>query len=120
MKTVTVINQTRGSVFLDSVEVADNFYSRLKGLLGRPGLPASTGLMLKPANSIHTIGMKFAIDAAFIDRNGIILRIIEKMPAGQISPVVFGSACVIETAAGEFEKYGATVSDRLTFQPKTG
>ena len=56
--------------------------------------------------------MKFAIDIAFVDRHGIVRRIIERCP-GRLSPLVYGSAYVIEAAAGEFKKSGTVAGDRL-------
>ncbi len=97
-------------------EVADTFFRRLKGLLGRRELPVGRGMLLKPANSIHTIGMKFAIDVLFLDRNGIILKIIDNMPSGRISPLIAGAKCVIETAGGELALKAPAVGDKLVFR----
>jgi uncharacterized membrane protein (UPF0127 family) len=113
MAKVKVTNLSRGTVVLDRAEVAGTIFSRMKGLLGRSRLSSGEGLLLKPANSIHTIGMKFAIDIAFVDRRGIVRRIIEAMPPGRLSPLVYGSAYVIEAAAGEFKKSGTVAGDRL-------
>jgi uncharacterized protein len=116
IKTVEVINESNAGALLVKAEVADTFFRRLKGLLGRRELPAGRGMLLKPANSIHTIGMKFAIDVIFTDREGTILKIIEKMPPGKISPLVKGAHCVIETAGGELAKSNPAIGDRLVFR----
>ena len=113
MAKVKITNLSRGTVVLDRAVVAATIFTRMKGLLGRASLSPGEGLLLKPANSIHTIGMKFAIDIAFVDRRGIVRRIIEAMPPGRLSPLIFGSACVIEAAAGEFKKSGTVAGDRL-------
>ena len=46
--------------------VADGARARMVGLLGRDGLPARTGLVIPKCDSIHTHGMRFAIDVAFV------------------------------------------------------
>jgi uncharacterized membrane protein (UPF0127 family) len=56
---------------LAAVEVADSFGARLRGLLGRDGVEGA--LVLQPARSVHTIGMRFPIDVAFCDRD---LRVV--------------------------------------------
>lgn len=47
--------------------VADTFLSRMRGLLGRDGLPAGEGMLIMRCNAIHTFFMRFAIDAIFLD-----------------------------------------------------
>ena len=45
----------------------------MRGLLGRSGLEADQGMLFRPAGSIHTLFMRFAIDVVFCDRE---LRVI--------------------------------------------
>jgi uncharacterized membrane protein (UPF0127 family) len=47
----------------------------MRGLLGRRSLSAGEGLLLRPAAAIHTAFMRFAIDAVFLDREGVVLRV---------------------------------------------
>ena len=49
------------------VVVADTFFRRMRGLLGRDGLPPGEGLLITRCRSIHTLFMRFAIDAIFLD-----------------------------------------------------
>lgn len=116
MAKVRVTNQTRGTVVLERVEVAGTIFTRMKGLLGRAGLSPGEGLLLRPANSVHTVGMKFAIDVAFVDRRGVVRRIIEAMPPGRLSPLVRGSSFVIEAPAGELRKSETAAGDRLVLE----
>ncbi len=57
---------------LASLEVADTRAARRKGLLGRDGIEGA--LLLTPARSVHTLGMRFDIDVAFLDRDGVVKR----------------------------------------------
>ena len=113
MAKVRITNQSRGTVVLERAEVAGTMFARMKGLLGRPGLAPGEGMLLRPANSIHTLGMKFAIDVAFVDRRGIVRRVVEAMPPGRFGPLVVGSAYIIEAAADEFKNSGTVAGDRL-------
>ena len=56
----------RDGTVLASVEVARSRAARRKGLLGRDGIDGA--LLLTPARSVHTLGMRFDIDVAFLDR----------------------------------------------------
>ena len=56
-----------GRALCEECVVADNPFTRLRGLLGRRGLGAGEGLLLRPSPSIHTWFMRFAIDVVFLD-----------------------------------------------------
>ena len=47
--------------------VAGTFLSRMRGLLGRDGLPEGEGMLILRCGAIHTLFMRFAIDAIFLD-----------------------------------------------------
>jgi uncharacterized membrane protein (UPF0127 family) len=61
------INLTKNMELSNHVTVAYSLLARMKGLLGRQGLEPGESLWIRPCNSIHTIGMKFPIDAVFLD-----------------------------------------------------
>jgi len=55
------------------LRVADTFWGRLMGLLGRSGLQADAGLLIRPCRVVHTIGMRFPIDLIYLDaRNKVV------------------------------------------------
>lgn len=64
-------NATRGVILATSVEVAESFWGRFLGLMGRPALPAGGGLWLRPGASIHMLFMRFPIDVVFLGRAGV-------------------------------------------------
>lgn len=55
---------------LRQVWLADRWYLRLRGLLLRAPLRAGEGLLIVPCNSVHTLGMRYALDLLFLDRAG--------------------------------------------------
>jgi uncharacterized membrane protein (UPF0127 family) len=62
-----LINITNGAVLADVVQLADNFMTRLKGLLGRTGLKSDEALIIQPCKSVHTCFMRFPIDVIFLN-----------------------------------------------------
>ena len=84
----------------------------MKGLLGRRSLPPGEGILLRPASSIHTAFMRFPIDAVFLDREGTVLKVERELPAWRAS-ACRGSKAVLELSAGEAERRGVEVGDRL-------
>ncbi len=115
-----IFNLTQNIIVLENVRIAQSYFTRLKGLLGREDLDNSEGLVIKPCNSIHTIGMKFCIDVAFVDKNNIIIHIIKNMAPGKLSPIIKKSAFVIETKAGEFDKIGLVEGDEINLSTRQG
>ncbi len=63
-----VINLTKQTWLATKVRKADNFVTRLVGLLKRTTLGPEEALWLMPSKGIHTIGMKFPIDVVFLNR----------------------------------------------------
>ena len=96
----------------ESCLVADSFFLRLRGLLGRGELADGEGLLLRPSGSIHTWFMRHPIDAVFLDRDN---RVVRTVPA--IKPWRTASAgrarAVLELRAGEAARRGIVVGDRL-------
>ncbi|HAM03711.1 MAG TPA: hypothetical protein DCQ30_16020, partial [Acidimicrobiaceae bacterium] len=50
---------------LATAEVAEGLLARARGLAGRPGYEGA--LFLPHTRSVHSLGMRFAIDVAFLD-----------------------------------------------------
>ncbi|MGN0826610.1 MAG: DUF192 domain-containing protein [Kiritimatiellia bacterium] len=54
---------------------AFSMWARMKGLLGRKGLAEGEWLWLKPCGAVHTVGMRFAIDVVFLDRDQRVVKV---------------------------------------------
>lgn len=57
------------------VLVAAGPLARLLGLAGLRGLPPATALLLPRTRSIHTCGMRFALDLVWLDGAGGVVRV---------------------------------------------
>jgi uncharacterized membrane protein (UPF0127 family) len=92
--------------------------SRMKGLLGRPSLPAGEGVLIRPAPSIHTFFMRFPIDAVFLSRAGEVMKI-----SADVGPWRTRSCrrayAVLELEAGEAERRGISTGDHLEAEALT-
>ncbi|MBV9774768.1 MAG: DUF192 domain-containing protein [Gemmatimonadetes bacterium] len=75
MKQVQVVNTTRGSTLGTRVGLADRWWLRLRGLLGRPALAPGEGMLLTPCSGVHMVGMTYPIDVAFLDRAGAVVAL---------------------------------------------
>jgi hypothetical protein len=93
---------------LASAEMADARSARRKGLLGRDGLVGV--LALRPCRWVHTIGMKFPIDVAFVSDDGVVVKTMY-MNRNRIGVPVWRASVVIEAEAGAFARWGLRVGD---------
>ena len=64
---------TEGRV-LASCEIADGRRERGRGLLGRDGIEGA--LVLDPCRWVHTIGMRFPLDVAYLDEDGVVVKTV--------------------------------------------
>jgi uncharacterized protein len=100
----------RDGEVLASLEVADQRSSRRKGLLGRDSIEGA--LLLVPARSVHTIGMRFPIDVAWLDADLTVLR-TARLVRNRLSRPVLRARGVLEAEAGSFARWGVQVGDQL-------
>lgn len=95
---------SEGATFFN-LEVADTPWQRMRGLLGRPPLQERQGLLIRPCNMIHTLGMRYSIDVVFIDAHGNVLKIAARIPSRKIS-FCFRARATLELLAGQAEALG--------------
>jgi uncharacterized protein len=107
---VVVASLYRNGERLCAVTVAKTFRDRSRGLLGRDGIDGA--LLLEPASSIHTFGMRFDLDVAFLDRDLRVLRTLT-MRRNRLGRPVLGSRAVVEAEAGAFARWNLRPGDQL-------
>jgi uncharacterized protein len=107
-----LMNARTGEVVAADVEVADTREKRRRGLLGRPSMNRSSALILLPCFSIHTAFMKFPIDAVFVNREGIVVRVVRNLRPWRIA-VSFRARAVVEFAGGSLSPRDMRDGDRL-------
>ncbi|MED7821127.1 DUF192 domain-containing protein [Streptomyces chiangmaiensis] len=85
------------------LEIARSAGARRRGLLGRAGIEGA--LLLSPASAVHTLGMRFAIDIAYLDAA---LRVVavRTMRPGRLGLPRLRARHVLEAEAGAMERWG--------------
>jgi uncharacterized membrane protein (UPF0127 family) len=64
--------------------VARGAGARLLGLAGLKALPRKVGLLIPRCHSVHTFGMRFALDVVFLDAIGRPLRTVRHVKPGRV------------------------------------
>ncbi len=106
-------NARNGRELSAFVELAENVWKRMKGLLGRERLEQGRSLWIRPCKSIHTIGMKFPIDVLFLDRENLVIAVKENLPANRLTGVYPRAVSVLELPAGTLAATDTRTGDRL-------
>ena len=96
------------------LEIATSYRARTRGLLGRDSLDGA--LLLSPAGSIHTFGMRIPIDVAYLDRNLTVLA-VRTMRPGRLGLPRLRSRHVLEAEAGAMAAWGLRAGTRVAVGP---
>jgi len=100
----------RDGEVLANAELAGTFSQRVRGLLGRQGYEGA--LILPRTRSVHSLGMRFTLDVAFLDRQLCVVDVIGLVP-WRVSLPRWRARMVLEAEAGAFERWGLRVGDKL-------
>jgi uncharacterized membrane protein (UPF0127 family) len=90
------------------VAAAATARSRLLGLAWLDALPTDWGLEIRPCSSVHTLGMRFALDLVWLDGAGRVLRVDEHVAPRRLRSCR-GAASVLETASGDGLRFALAV-----------
>ena len=100
----------RDGEVLASLEVANGRRARRRGLLGRDGIDGA--MLLAPARSVHSLGMRFPLDVAWLDRDLTVVRTV-RLDRNRMTRPVLRARSVIEAEAGAFARWSLLVGDQL-------
>jgi uncharacterized membrane protein (UPF0127 family) len=93
---------------LASATVADTRAQRRRGLLGQKH--PEFALVLPNCRWVHTIGMRCALDVAYLDDESRVMKVQQLSPMRLPLPVLAAHS-VVEARAGSFERWGVRVGD---------
>jgi len=115
MRNVSVVHEASGIRLGSRVAVADSWWSRLRGLLARPRMSAGEGLLLLDCSSVHTVGMTYPIDVAFLDADGTIVRRIPRLAPYRVGTGGPAAVHALELPAGRLDDTGTVAGVRLSW-----
>ena len=115
LKTCTITDDKTQRVIVERAVIADGYWSRFWGLMGRRKLGEDEGLLIEPCSSIHTMFMRFAIDVVFLDRERRIVKVATVPPFR--AALGGGGQAVLEIPAGTAKRNGLEVGDALSLTP---
>lgn len=108
-------NQTKEIVLSSDVVLATNYFTRLKGLLGKKEF-RNKAIIIKPCQQVHTWAMRFPIDVLFLNKDSQVLAMELELQPWKVSKKYKEAITVIEAEAGTFSRSGVSTGDVLTIK----
>jgi hypothetical protein len=109
-------NVTRGTILATRVRIAGSSAERRRGLLKTESMQPGDGLWIAPCEAIHTVGMRWKIDVAFLDRTHRVRKIVRGLCPWRIA-ICFPATSVLELPAGTLDPTRTEIGDFLVFHP---
>lgn len=94
-----------------TLHVAGAFQARRRGLAKMDAMPPDHALHIMRCRSIHTIGMRFALDLVWLAKDGRVVRVDEDVAPRRLK-LCTGARTVIETRAGAGRRFADAWSVR--------
>jgi uncharacterized protein len=114
-----VRNATRHADLGDRIGLADDRWSRLRGLLGRPEPAEGEGLMIHPCRGVHMYGMRYPLDVIFIDGERRVEALYPELAPWSRSGVHAGARYALEVPVGTIERTETRAGDQLEWSDAT-
>jgi len=92
---------------------AKDFWSRLKGLLGKKEFSGFDGLLISPCRQIHSIGMNFKFDAVYLDNMYRVVALYDNIGKNRILPYNVAVSHVLELPVGTIKSKKLEIGDSL-------
>jgi len=103
-------------ILLEEVQVAETFWTRLRGLIGTTELSEQQGMWFDNANSIHTFWMSINIDCIFLDRSLQVVAIVPDFPKRRLTRIYWKANSVLEIKGGRARSLNLQVGEKLVLQ----
>lgn len=102
------LKEAEGRYCLDSVMCTQTAWERNRGLLGRDSLQGQQGMWIIPCNSVHTIGMAYALDLVYLAKDLTVIKVVKNVKPWRMSGAI-GAFSIVELAAGTADRLALEV-----------
>ena len=116
MNEVQVVQERSGVEIGTRIAVADSWWRRFRGLLARPRLRWHEGMLLVGCASVHTVGMTYPIDVAFLDDQGRVVNQVARLRPWSVGVGGAGAVHALELHPGRLDETGTRPGTRLIWR----
>jgi uncharacterized membrane protein (UPF0127 family) len=97
------------------IALADRWWGRLRGLIGRASLEPGEGLVLRPCRAVHMAWMSFPLDIAFLDSRGAVVAAYHALAPGARTGWHPDALDALELPAGTLARTETVKGDVIVF-----
>jgi hypothetical protein len=115
VKLGAVYDEKIGRCIVPRVWRAVNAWDRMRGLLGRPPLAGGEGLLIEACGMVHTFGMRYQLDLAFLDSERCVCKLVSALRPARCAGSMSARA-TLELRAGTLARTQLRIGDRLTWK----
>ncbi len=108
-----VANTTRNTVLIERGRVANNPWTRFKGLLGVRELPLGDGLAIMPCKGVHCMFMSIPIDVVYVGEGDKVVALDPEMKPWAVGKMHRTARYVLELPAGAIDRTQTEIGDQL-------
>jgi uncharacterized protein len=110
-------NLTRQAYLATQLSIAETHWSRFRGLMGAgtEDFPPGQGLWIVPSHGVHTLGMRFSIDVAYLDSKNVVVHIESALKPWRVAPIRLNADSVLELPESTLATTGTRVGDQIKF-----
>lgn len=120
MEYLRILNRTRDRVLGVRIGLADRWWQRARGFMGRPEPATGEGLLLSPCRAVHMLGMKYPLDVIFLDRYGRVAASYPELGPGRRTSWHAGARYALEVPAGTIRATETREGDLIAWLPADG
>lgn len=110
---VKVNNISRNSELISAGRMANNPWTRLRGLIGVRNLPEGQGIVIEPCHGVHCMFMSIPIDVVYVNKQYQVVALDKAMKPWAIGKIYRDSHYVVEVPVGTIERTQTEVGDQL-------
>lgn len=119
MKCLRIRNRTRDCLLGDRVRLADGWWTRLRGMIGRPEPAPGQGMLIVPSQSVHMFWMKYPLDVAMLDRDGRVVALYPALPPRRWTKQHWKAHAALELPASTLARTGTEVGDIVEWDERS-
>ncbi len=96
--------------------LSPNFQKTLRHI-SRHGLPSDCALWISPCHAIYTVGMKYPVDIIFLDKYGVVVKLLRCFPPNCYAESASNTISALELPNNRISESGIEIGDKLELDP---
>lgn len=118
MPNAILVCPTRSGITL-RLRIAHGFWGKLRGLMWTSGPRPGEALLLQHCASVHTCFLLKALDLAYLDHDGVIVRLVPRLRPWRVSRCR-DAVHTLELQRGAIAAFGLAVGQRILQNGEAG